>query len=71
MENNITPSRLQDESFEQYKQRQRQAKKYISDRAKGQLVFNSQNIILDKVGKPKGFSFKKGKTFVRPAQKIN
>lgn len=67
--NLMMPERGEHESFEHYRERRRLVKKKIKQKLNGKLVFNSQNLILDKTGRQKGLSFKKGRTFVNTKSK--
>lgn len=68
-QNLMLPERYEGESFDHYRQRRRLVKQKIKEKLNGKLVFNSQNIVLDKTGQPKGFQFKKGRTFVNTKNK--
>lgn len=67
-QNNLIPSRFEGESFEEYKKRRALAKLFLKKKQKGTLVFESQKIILDKVGREKERT--KPKTFKGDTSKL-
>ena len=59
--NNLFVEKFENETFDEYKRRRKAAKEFANPKKRRVPVFHSQDAILDKIGKVKGYS--QGKTF--------